>query len=87
MIQVDEPPAKPFCAQCGEQLLWAWIATKQAWVAFVRCGCGTQYALRPHLCKHAQDPTTWRALPHGDPPSAEYIEVKKQIASTSRSEQ
>ena len=81
MIQIDEPPAKPFCAQCLSQLVWLYSAPKQAWVAFVPCSCGTRYALQPHGCRHAQDPRVWRELPRGDPPSAEYIQVKKQIAS------
>jgi hypothetical protein len=81
VIQIDEPPAKPFCASCGNPLLWAWLPHKNAWVAFVACGCGTRYALKPHGCRHAQDPRLWRELPRGDPPSETYLEIKKQIAS------
>lgn len=80
MIQIDEPPDKPHCASCGEPLAWLYSPTKEAWVCFVACGC-ERWSLKPHGCRHAQDPATWRALPRGDPPSAEYIEIKKQIAS------
>ena len=85
MIQIDEPPGKPFCAQCANQLVWLWSPTREVWVCFVACGC-ERWSLKPHGCQHAQDPRLWRDLPHGDPPSAEYLQVKQKIASTTRSE-
>jgi predicted RNA-binding Zn-ribbon protein involved in translation (DUF1610 family) len=81
VIQIDEPPAAPFCASCNEQVVWLYSASKEAWVAFVPCTCGERFALRPHPCRHAQHGPTWRSLPHGDPPSAEYLQVKQKIAS------
>ena len=80
MTEIPPAPSSSFCAGCNEQLTWLYSASKEAWVAFIPYPAG-RWVIQPHPCRSAQDPTTWRALPHGDPPSAEYIEIKKQIAS------
>lgn len=80
MITIEEPPAKPYCASCDQQLVWLWSPTKQAWICFVACGC-ERWSVKPHGCRHAQDPRTWRQLEHGSPPTPEYLEMKNKIAS------
>ena len=81
MIEIPEPPEPRACASCNLPIAWLWPARTQRWVAFVAAE-GPKYTITPHLCgPPLQDRQLWRALPHGDPPSAVYIEIKKQIAS------
>lgn len=78
MIEIEEPPNTNGCASCASVLVWLWSARKKAWVAFVPDPLDPT-VLRVHGCAHAQDRATWRELPHGDPPSDEYREIKEQL--------
>lgn len=82
MIQIPEPPAVHACAGCASSLTWLWSARKGAWVAFVPDPTDGA-VLRVHGCRHAQDPPTWRRLPHGQPPNEEYLTAKATLPKLS----
>jgi hypothetical protein len=76
VIEIVEPPDQPACSTCGA-LVWLWSPRREAWVCFVVQV--ERDLLRLHRCRHAQDYATWRELPHGDPPPAEYVEAREQL--------
>jgi hypothetical protein len=87
VIEIPEPPNITGCAPCGSPLIWLYSARRGAWVAFVDAPKSGQHAIRPHPCRHAQDPVTWRSLDHGDPPSAEYVAAKQALKSNTSSKE
>ncbi len=76
MIEIPDPPTATDCAACGP-LTWLYSARRSAWVAFV--GAGDQHTIRPHPCRHAQEPATWREIRQPAPPSPEYLAAKAAL--------
>jgi hypothetical protein len=60
-MEIPDPPGRTECADCGP-LVWLWSPRRSAWVAFVPAPAGGAHAIRPHPCRSAQDPATWRDL-------------------------
>ncbi len=73
MIQIEDAPTRTACATCGP-LTWLYSSRRRAWVAFIPAP--GEHTLRPHPCRFAQDPATWREVRQSDPPSAAYLAAK-----------
>jgi hypothetical protein len=80
MPTIPDPPTVLACAGCGSPLHWLYSPRKQAWIAFVPLDKET---LRVHGCRRLQEPSTWRQLRHGTPPTGEYLQVRDRLKSGS----